>query len=128
MLCSSSGAKRHERRRSFALWGTIALLFLGSTVSIDAQTSQAPRQEGPPSASACQAVEGDSISQGNKLSSDLQSQVAGLQIYEIDARAGAGSVIRLRGSNTVSGSNVPLVYIDDVRINIFNSNGFIRIF
>ena len=116
MLCSSSGAKRHEQRRSFALWGTIAFLFLGSTSSIDSQTSQAPRAEGPPSASACQTVPGDSVAQGAKLSSDLQSQVAGLQIYEIDARAGAGSVIRLRGNNSVSGSNIPLVYVDDIRV------------
>jgi TonB-dependent SusC/RagA subfamily outer membrane receptor len=116
MQCFGSGVVRHERRRSFAVLGMVALLFPGWMVALDAQTSQAPRRETSPTATSCQEISGDSLGLARTLSGELQGQVAGVQIYQMDGRSGAGTFIRIRGSNSVTGSNMPLVYVDDMRV------------
>ncbi|MBI4539220.1 MAG: TonB-dependent receptor [Gemmatimonadetes bacterium] len=46
----------------------------------------------------------------------LQGRATGLTITETSAQAGSGAMIRLRGNVSMSQSNVPLVYVDGVRI------------
>jgi TonB-dependent starch-binding outer membrane protein SusC len=49
--------------------------------------------------------------------SDLvQGRAAGVQVLESGGTTGTGTRIRIRGSNSISLSNEPLVYIDGVRI------------
>ncbi|MGI9181994.1 MAG: SusC/RagA family TonB-linked outer membrane protein [Longimicrobiaceae bacterium] len=46
----------------------------------------------------------------------LQSRTPGLIVNESAGMAGAGSQIRLRGSNSIAMSNQPLIYIDGIRV------------
>ena len=47
----------------------------------------------------------------------LQGQASGLQIINSGGSTGMGSRIRIRGANSASLSNEPIIYIDGVRIN-----------
>ena len=77
---------------------------------------------------------GNSISQINlsevneplrDVSEILQGRAAGVQVQGSAGSIGAGSSIRLRGTNSVALSNQPLIYVDGVRINsdAYPSNG-----
>ena len=57
------------------------------------------------------------------VSQMLQARSAGVQVMQTSGMSGAGSQIRLRGAVSVSQSNMPLIYIDGVRI---RSEGFRR--
>ena len=46
----------------------------------------------------------------------LQGQVTGLTQMNTEGAPGAGTKIRLRGNNSVSQSNEPLIYVDGVRL------------
>lgn len=46
----------------------------------------------------------------------LQGRIAGGQILGASGQAGVGQTIRLRGNNSISQGNVPLIYIDGVRV------------
>lgn len=46
----------------------------------------------------------------------LQGEVTGLVQFTQEGQVGAGTAIRLRGNNSVSQSNEPLIYIDGVRM------------
>jgi len=46
----------------------------------------------------------------------LQGQAAGLSVMENSGAPGTGSSIRLRGNNSVTFGNQPLIYVDGVRI------------
>lgn len=68
---------------------------------------------------------GNSISQVNMtnvvepvrdVSEILQGRTAGVQVQGSAGSIGAGSSIRLRGTNSVALSNQPLIYVDGVRI------------
>src|SRR5690606_35080875 len=68
---------------------------------------------------------GNSISQINMnkvvepvrdVSEILQGRSAGVQVQGSAGSVGAGSSIRLRGTNSVALSNQPLVYVDGVRV------------
>lgn len=47
----------------------------------------------------------------------LQGRAAGAMIMENTGQVGAATTIRLRGNNSVSQGNTPLIYVDGVRIN-----------
>jgi TonB-dependent starch-binding outer membrane protein SusC len=53
----------------------------------------------------------------NSVSDILQGQAAGVQIGSSGGSAGMGSRIRIRGSNSASLSNEPVIYVDGVLIN-----------
>lgn len=53
----------------------------------------------------------------------LQGRAAGVSIIENSGQVGAGSSIRLRGNNSVSQGNTPLIYIDGVRVDNGNVAG-----
>ena len=69
---------------------------------------------------------GNSISQLNEdafqgapvsnVADILQGRALGTQVLNNGGQVGAGSTIKLRGNNSVSFSNSPLVYVDGVRI------------
>lgn len=46
----------------------------------------------------------------------LQGRAAGIQVNDYVGQAGAGSQIRLRGNNSMTQENFPLIYVDGVRI------------
>ncbi len=46
----------------------------------------------------------------------LQGRAAGIMVMDNSGMAGAGSTIRLRGNNSISQGNEPLIYIDGVRV------------
>ena len=46
----------------------------------------------------------------------LQGRATGVQIFDNSGQAGAGATIRLRGNNSVSQGNSPLIYVDGIRI------------
>lgn len=46
----------------------------------------------------------------------LQGQVAGLQQFTTEGSPGAGTQIRIRGNNSISQSNTPLIYVDGLRM------------
>jgi TonB-linked SusC/RagA family outer membrane protein len=46
----------------------------------------------------------------------LRGRALGVQVSGTPGQAGAGSAIQLRGVNSVNGRNVPLIYIDGVRM------------
>ncbi len=50
----------------------------------------------------------------------LQGRVAGVTIMDNSGQVGAGSTIRLRGINSITQGNTPLIYVDGVRVS--NSN------
>ena len=53
----------------------------------------------------------------NNISDLLQGQAAGVQIFGSGGSVGMGSRIRIRGSNSASLSNEPVIYVDGVLIN-----------
>ena len=53
----------------------------------------------------------------------LQGRAAGVSILDNSGQVGAGSSIRLRGNNSVSQDNTPLIYIDGVRVDNGNVSG-----
>jgi TonB-linked SusC/RagA family outer membrane protein len=53
----------------------------------------------------------------NNISDLLQGQASGVQILESGGSTGMGSRIRIRGSNSASLSNEPVIYVDGVLIN-----------
>lgn len=53
----------------------------------------------------------------NDLSGLIQGQVAGVQVVNSGGAAGMGTRIRIRGSNSASLSNEPVIYVDGVRVN-----------
>lgn len=53
----------------------------------------------------------------NDVSELLQGQASGVQIMSSGGSTGMGSRIRIRGSNSASLSNEPIIYVDGVRIN-----------
>ncbi len=70
-----------------------------------------------------QQVDGESLSNASRISplSGLVGQVAGLQISESGSGAGGSSRIVIRGANSLTGSNEPLIVLDGVPID--NSGG-----
>jgi TonB-dependent SusC/RagA subfamily outer membrane receptor len=46
----------------------------------------------------------------------LQGQVAGLQQFTTEGSPGAGTTIRIRGNNSITQGNTPLIYVDGVRL------------
>jgi TonB-linked SusC/RagA family outer membrane protein len=53
----------------------------------------------------------------NNVSDLIQGQASGVQIYNSGGSTGMGSRIRIRGSNSASLSNEPVIYVDGVLIN-----------
>ena len=53
----------------------------------------------------------------NNVSDLLQGQASGVQIFSSGGSAGMGSRIRIRGANSASLSNEPVIYVDGVLIN-----------
>jgi len=53
----------------------------------------------------------------NDVSGLLQGQAAGVQIIGSSGSTGMGTRIRIRGSNSASLSNEPVIYVDGVRVN-----------
>lgn len=47
----------------------------------------------------------------------LQGRTAGVQVFSSSGTPGMGSRIRIRGANSMSLSNEPLVYVDGIRVN-----------
>ncbi len=53
----------------------------------------------------------------NNFSDVLQSRAAGVTVQSAGGTAGTGSRIRIRGSNSISLSNDPIIIVDGVRLN-----------
>jgi TonB-dependent starch-binding outer membrane protein SusC len=53
----------------------------------------------------------------NKMSDVLQGRVPGVTVLQSGGTTGTGSRVRIRGSNSVSLSNEPLLIIDGIRVN-----------
>lgn len=63
--------------------------------------------------------------QPNNLASLLQGRAAGVQILQSSGTTGTGTRIRVRGANSISLSNEPIVYVDGVRVdNSPNTSAF----
>ena len=73
--------------------------------------------------SIAQISANDVLSPPSDMSQMLQARAPGVQVMQTSGMAGAGSQIRLRGAVSVSMSNMPLIYIDGVRV---RSEGFRR--
>lgn len=58
----------------------------------------------------------------NNVSDVLQGRVAGVSVLQSSGEAGAASRIRIRGSNSVTLSNDPLVIIDGIRTDVSTSS------
>lgn len=52
----------------------------------------------------------------SQVSDALQGRAAGVTVIQNSGMTGAGSSIRLRGNNSLSFSNEPLIYVDGVRL------------
>ncbi|MFC1640356.1 TonB-dependent receptor plug domain-containing protein, partial [Gemmatimonadota bacterium] len=66
------------------------------------------------SGSSCESIPIDSVNDAKSLARALQSRVAGMDIFSASAHAGSGSSVRMRGNASVSGSNEPLIVVDDI--------------
>ena len=88
------------------------------------QTMQVTRAAG----SSCESVSMDSVSDVNGLASALQNRIAGLQISTRMGHAGAGTGTRLRGNGSASGSNEPLIVVDDIPIRSIRTSTVTRSF
>lgn len=65
-------------------------------------------------------ISADSVNEYNapsNISDVLNSRVAGVTVQVSGGTAGTGSRIRIRGANSISLSNEPLLYVDGVRAN-----------
>lgn len=82
------------------------------TVTATGQTERV-RENGAPTA----RIDSSAINKAvvNTLSDALSSRVAGVVVQTAAGETGAGSRIRIRGSNSISLSNDPLLIIDGVR-------------
>ena len=49
---------------------------------------------------------------GARIEGMLQGRVAGIQVTQIDGRPGIGSLVRIRGGNSIKGDNDPLYVVD----------------
>jgi TonB-linked SusC/RagA family outer membrane protein len=58
----------------------------------------------------------------NSVTSLLQSRAPGVTVQQTSGTGGTAARIRIRGSNSVSLSNEPLVIVDGVRVNIGNTD------
>ncbi len=58
----------------------------------------------------------DVVESAANLETLMGARIAGAVITEASGMAGSGNVIRLRGNNSISMSNQPIVYIDGVRV------------
>lgn len=72
----------------------------------------------PAKIDAAQAVESAPI---NTVADLLTGRAAGVQVMSSGGTAGQGTRIRIRGSNSVSLSNEPILYVDGVRVSNDNS-------
>jgi len=90
------------------------LLFCNSAVHSQTGTQQeaTPRASG----SSCESVPVDSVNDAASLARALEGRIAGLNIFSSSGHVGSGSRVRLRGNASASGSNEPLIIIDDVPI------------
>ena len=73
------------------------------------------------------AVEEVPLSAVKSASQLLNGRVAGVTVQQGGGTTGAGSRIRIRGSNSVSLSNDPLVVVDGIRVNNNQSSGTIDV-
>jgi outer membrane receptor for ferrienterochelin and colicin len=56
------------------------------------------------------------VKAATNVSDLLQGQVAGLQQFTTEGAPGAGTRLRLRGNNSLTQGNSPLIYVDGVRL------------
>jgi len=59
-------------------------------------------------------------SQINTVTDLLTGRAAGVQVLPSEGTTGMGARVRIRGANSVSLSNEPIVYVDGVRISAYN--------
>jgi TonB-dependent starch-binding outer membrane protein SusC len=64
------------------------------------------------------SVKGESINRGpiSSITQGLQGQTAGVQITRMGGQPGEGTVVRIRGGNSLTGGNEPLYVIDGVQM------------
>jgi len=69
-------------------------------------------------------IQTEEVSKGvvNSLTNLLNSRAPGVSIQETSGTTGTSARIRIRGSNSVSLSNDPLVVVDGVRVNVSNTD------
>lgn len=72
---------------------------------------------------AVQEIKGDAIAATNEpnIANSLSGQVAGLQVVKSAGPTGSSKIV-LRGFNSLTGDNQPLIVVDGVPINNFTSN------
>lgn len=74
---------------------------------------------------AIQEVKGDQLvaARENNLANALTGQVSGLQIIRSSNGPAGSSKIQLRGSNSVTGTNQPLIVVDGIPLDNFTGTG-----
>lgn len=72
---------------------------------------------------AMQEVKGDALvaARENNLANALSGKISGVQVIRSSSGPGGSSKIQLRGANSVTGSNQPLIVVDGVPMDNFTS-------
>ncbi len=105
---------------------TACALVMGVT-ALHSQSEQA-RQVTRSAGTSCEAVPIDSVSDVNSLAAALQNRIAGLQISTRTGHVGSGTGTRVRGNSSVTGSNEPLIVVDDIPLRSVRTNTVTRSF
>lgn len=105
----------HVWRGAIAVLGLTACVLLLSATSAFAQTGQSPPVPRA-SGTSCESIPIDSVNDANSLAKALQGRIAGLSIFSAAGHVGSGSRVRMRGNASASGSNEPLIVVDDIPI------------
>lgn len=90
--------------------------------SSGASETRAPRTTG----SSCKPVSVDSINDANSLARALQGRIPGFSISSTQGHVGSGTSVRMRGNNSVTASNEPLILIDDIPIRSIPTSSITR--
>lgn len=121
------GYQRAEQTVSVGAGQAAAADFAMRTIALSLETvvvtptgEERRREMGnvPAKIDAAQAVETSPI---NSVADLLTGRAAGVQVMSSGGTTGQGARIRVRGSNSVSLSNEPIVYVDGVRVSNDNS-------
>jgi TonB-dependent starch-binding outer membrane protein SusC len=86
-------------------------------VIVTAAGREERRREAGNSVSQIQPAQDVELAAVNNMASLLQGRAAGVTVMQSGGTAGTGARVRIRGSNSVSLSNEPLLIIDGVRVN-----------
>lgn len=96
--------------------GRAAAAQLEQVVVTAAGTEQRAREQGN-TVNTIPALDPERLAATTNFSQALAAQAPGVQVLQSGGTSGSGSRVRIRGSNSLSLSNEPLIIIDGVRVN-----------